>query len=210
MFCLRSPLSRTAQHFLCALFNSFVVNYLVRLRVATHVTTAIVERLPIPMLGEVPDAMEMVGIGEALVRLKADTTQRTTAFARLNALVADIYQLSEDEFAHVLGTFPLVAIDEREARPARISEAPRLSQVARRLLERARFRLFLRRSVGAREPRAGIGVVDRRVVHVAEPVRLDFDLPAAQLGRAARIVGGLHGFSTAAPTRLPHSVQEPS
>ena len=115
MFCLRSPLSRTAQHFLCALLNSFVVNYLVRLRVATHVTTAIVERLPIPMLGEVPDAMEMVGIGEALVRLKADTTRQTTAFARLNALVADLYQLSEDEFAHVLGTFPLVAIDEREA-----------------------------------------------------------------------------------------------
>jgi hypothetical protein len=133
VFCLRSTLSRTAQHFLCALFNSFVVNYLVRLRVATHVTTAIVERLPIPMLGEVPDAMEIVGIGEAMVRLKADSTQRnvmhrpeadrhvvsgfsrTTAGARLNALVADIYQLSEGEFAHVLGTFPLVAIEEREA-----------------------------------------------------------------------------------------------
>ena len=40
---------RCAQHFLCGLFNSFVVNYLVRLRVTTHVTTAMVERLPIPI-----------------------------------------------------------------------------------------------------------------------------------------------------------------
>ena len=42
------PLPLAAQHFLCGLFNSFVVNYLVRLRVTTHVTTATVERLPIP------------------------------------------------------------------------------------------------------------------------------------------------------------------
>ena len=48
VFCLRTPLPSPAQHFLCGLFNSFVVNYLVRLRVTTHVTTATVERLPIP------------------------------------------------------------------------------------------------------------------------------------------------------------------
>ena len=48
VFCLRTSAAARAQHFLCGLFNSFVVNYLVRLRVATHVTTAIVERLPVP------------------------------------------------------------------------------------------------------------------------------------------------------------------
>ena len=48
VFCLRTPLPLARQHFLCGLFNSFVVNYLVRLRVTTHVTTATVERLPIP------------------------------------------------------------------------------------------------------------------------------------------------------------------
>ena len=41
VFCLRTPLPRSAQHFLCGLFNSLVVNYLVRLRVTTHVTTAV-------------------------------------------------------------------------------------------------------------------------------------------------------------------------
>jgi hypothetical protein len=116
VFCLRTPLPRDAQHFLCGVFNSFVVNYLVRLRVTTHVTTAIVERLPIPSFDEVPEAAEIVRIAEELgkVRLKADTTIHD-ALARLNALVAAAYQLSEAEFRHVLGTFPLVPGAEREA-----------------------------------------------------------------------------------------------
>ena len=33
--------------------------------------------------------------------------------ARLNASVARLYQLERDELEHVLGTFPLVPIDER-------------------------------------------------------------------------------------------------
>jgi hypothetical protein len=127
VFCLRSQLSRSAQHFLCGLFNSFVVNYLVRLRVTTHVTTAIVERLPIPMLDEAADAAEIIRIAATLdgvrpgVRLKADPTDvvsgfsRTVAFARLNALVAEIYQLDEREFAHILATFPLVPLEDRDA-----------------------------------------------------------------------------------------------
>ena len=93
VFCLRSRLPRTAQHFLCGLFNSFVVNYLVRLRVTTHVTTTIVERLPIPTLDEASDAAEIIRIAEMLgmVRLKAAPTyvasgvgsgfSRTVAFA---------------------------------------------------------------------------------------------------------------------------------
>ena len=36
------------QAFLCGIFNSFVANYLVRLRVGTHVTTSIIGRLPVP------------------------------------------------------------------------------------------------------------------------------------------------------------------
>ena len=44
------------QYFLCGLFNSFVVNYLVRLRVSTHVTTALVERLPVPTREQAPHA----------------------------------------------------------------------------------------------------------------------------------------------------------
>ena len=34
--------------------------------------------------------------------------------ARLNAAVARLYELSDKEFAHVLGTFPLVSPEERD------------------------------------------------------------------------------------------------
>jgi hypothetical protein len=37
------------------------------------------------------------------------------ASARLQALVAGLYQLSVNEFEHVLSTFPLIAKEEREA-----------------------------------------------------------------------------------------------
>ena len=61
VFCLRTPLPLVAQRFLCGLFNSLVVNYLVRFWVTTHVTTAIVERLPIPPAEDAGAAFEEMG-----------------------------------------------------------------------------------------------------------------------------------------------------
>ena len=37
------------------------------------------------------------------------------AAARLHAIVARLYQLSPDEFEHVLSTFPLIAKQDRDA-----------------------------------------------------------------------------------------------
>ena len=68
VFCLRTPLPPHAQHLLCGLFNSFVVNYLVRLRVTTHVTTGTVEQLPIPTSEAAPAACREIA---ALARLLA-------------------------------------------------------------------------------------------------------------------------------------------
>jgi hypothetical protein len=110
VFCLRSPLPLHAQYFLCGLFNSFVVNYQVRLRVTTHVTTAMVERLPIPTRELVPAAFREVA---ALARVLSRRND-PVAFARLNAKVAALYQLSESEFEYVLGTFPLIPVADRE------------------------------------------------------------------------------------------------
>jgi hypothetical protein len=110
VFCLRSPLQLSAQHLLCGLFNSLIVNYLVRLRVSTHVTTAMVERLPIPRPSDAPRACrEIAVIARHLAR-----HDDASAMATLHATVAHLYQLSAAEFAHVLATFPLIPQDDRD------------------------------------------------------------------------------------------------
>jgi hypothetical protein len=111
LFCLRSRLPLVSQHFLCGLFNTFIVNYLVRMRVTTHVTTATVEHLPIPRPEDSPRAFrEIAGLARLLSR-RVDPA----SFARLHALAAGLYQLTPDEFRHVLSTFPLVAKEDRDA-----------------------------------------------------------------------------------------------
>ena len=110
LFCLRSPLPLRAQRFLCGIFNSLVVNYLVRLRVTTHVTTSIVERLPIPNEDEAGATYaEIAAIARVLGR-----RDDSALVARLNARVARLYQLNDGEFAHILGTFPLVPQADRD------------------------------------------------------------------------------------------------
>jgi hypothetical protein len=110
VFCLRTSLPLAAQHLLCGLFNSFVVNYLVRLRVSTHVTTATVERLPVPRGRDAPGACREIGAMARLLARRSDPA----LMARLQARVAHLYQLSRPEFAHVLDTFPLIDRAERE------------------------------------------------------------------------------------------------
>jgi hypothetical protein len=111
VFCLRTPLPRRSQHLLCGLFNSFVLNYLVRLRVSTHVTTALVERLPVPTGDHAPRATrEIAALARTLARRRGPV-----AAARLQARVAALYRLTSDEFAHVLSTFPLVPKATRDA-----------------------------------------------------------------------------------------------
>ena len=111
LFCLRTPLPLRDQQFLCGLFNSFVVNYLVRLRVSTHVTTAIVEQLPLPTRDTDPRACrEIAALARRLVR-----HDDRAALARLNALVAMLYQLTNEELARILDTFPLVPQGDRDA-----------------------------------------------------------------------------------------------
>jgi Eco57I restriction-modification methylase/N-6 DNA Methylase len=110
VFCLRTPVPLAAQWCLCGLFNSFVVNYLVRMRVTTHVTTSTVERLPLPRQADSPRAFREIAAIARLLSRRDDAV----AAARLQAMVASLYQLSAGEFAHVLGTFPLVPKDERD------------------------------------------------------------------------------------------------
>ena len=111
VFCLRTPLPAASQHLLCGVFNSFVLNYLVRLRVSTHVTTGIVEQLPVPTTAAAPRVCREIGAMARLLARRHDPL----VMARLQARVAHLYQLSAAEFAHVVGTFPLIPQAERDA-----------------------------------------------------------------------------------------------
>jgi hypothetical protein len=111
LFCLRTALEEDAQHVLCALFNSYVANYLVRVRVSTHVTVAIVERLPLPLLSsDSPEFHEML----SLARQLSAEPGNTHAAASHQALAARIYGLTRSEFTHVLTTFPLIEQEVRD------------------------------------------------------------------------------------------------
>jgi hypothetical protein len=115
LFCLTTPSPAPAQHALCGLLNSFVANYLARMRVSTHVTASLMSRLPVPV--PAPD-------GTAFARLHALATalahgrepvERMSEYAELQALAARQYELTEEDFAHILATFPLVSSEIKSA-----------------------------------------------------------------------------------------------
>ena len=111
LFCLKTPLPTESQHVLCSLLNSLVANYLVRMRVNTHVTVSLVSRLPVPMLRH-PDEtfLRLAALSRAL-RNGAVAAEQMPEYPELQALVARLYGLTTENFAHVLGTFPLLAPD---------------------------------------------------------------------------------------------------
>ncbi len=115
LFCLKTRLPLAEQQTLCALLNSFVANYLIRLRVNTHVTVALVSRLPVPLVrvGH-PSFNRLSALSEALARstLRVEDMEE---YAELQAICARLYNLRSEEFEHVLGTFPLIPAGVRGA-----------------------------------------------------------------------------------------------
>ena len=126
VFCLRERLPLSDQRVLCALLNSFVANYLVRRRVTTHVTTAIVEALPMPRVERHSPLFSR--LRDAAQRLESSPDPRAAADAQ--AAAAEAFGVTDDEFAHVLATFPLVDDSERTAAAGRFSQR-RLRQSCR-------------------------------------------------------------------------------
>jgi hypothetical protein len=105
VFCLRTALEDDAQHFVAGMLNSFVANYMVRLRVSTHVTVSIVERLPIPRPERPSEEFRIVS---RLARSLAEQPGSIPLQADLQGAAARLYGLDRESFAHVLSTFPLV------------------------------------------------------------------------------------------------------
>lgn len=114
VFCSKDTLGSEAQYCLLGLLNSLVANYLVRMQVTTHVTTAVMARLRVP---RPPSTSLEFGELAALAR-QLETTgvdANTAAYARLNRLAARLYGLSDAEYEHVVSSFPLLSPEVREA-----------------------------------------------------------------------------------------------
>jgi len=109
--CLKSDMGPGEQACLCALLNSYVANYLVRLRMGTHVTAWLAEAVPMPRPATGSPAFAALA---SLAGRLAAAPEDERAEARLQAIAASLYGLTRDEFAHVLGTFPLIDAARRQ------------------------------------------------------------------------------------------------
>jgi hypothetical protein len=118
------------QLYLCGIWNSFVIDWVLRQKVNTTINFFYLYQLPIPRLGgkepaiftpianraarlicttpEFDDLAKSVGLKGHQGGV-TDPTERAKLRAELDGLVAHLYGLSEDEFTHILETFPLVA-----------------------------------------------------------------------------------------------------
>jgi len=122
------------QLFLCTVWNSFVIDWMLRQKVTTTINFFL-HQLPVPRLTEADSAF--VSIVERAARLTCttpefddlakevglgshkngatDPAERARLRAELDGLVAHLYGLTEAEFAHILTTFPLVAEPVKQA-----------------------------------------------------------------------------------------------
>ncbi len=137
-----STLSTENRLLLVALFNSFILDWLLRQKVSANLSMYFIYQLPIPRLTETdPRFKPIVERAAALIcvsaefedlkreleakgydcrcgfsRTDADVNENAAEAAptigsiraELDAMVAHLYDLTEDEFAHILKTFPIV------------------------------------------------------------------------------------------------------
>lgn len=115
--------------FLTSILNSFLADWLLRKKVSANVNMFYVYQLPVPRLTEkdaefhpiveraaklicttpeFDDLAKEVGL-ESHQNGVTDEVQRQTLRAELDALVAHLYDLTEEEFEYILTTFPLVS-----------------------------------------------------------------------------------------------------
>ena len=109
IFCLRHPADESLQWFLCGIFNSFVANYLVRLRGGTHLPAATIHQLPVPML---PRSGDTFGTIASLARSAGGRRMRHVRKSRRGApRLQDRHRRLRARAAHV----PAGAGAERQA-----------------------------------------------------------------------------------------------
>ena len=130
VFVLKAAIDNDSQWCLLGLLNSLVANYLIRLRVTTHVTAATMARLPVPK--PVPESIEFKTLVATARRLsKTGIDAGAAEYARLNAVAAQLYGLTSDQFDYMLATFPLLAAELRDRCLAEFNRSVRKSPINR-------------------------------------------------------------------------------
>ena len=124
----RSKISKPILLFCCAVLNSFTFDFLIRQRVSATISMFIFFQLPIPRLTEqTPDFTPIMIRAAKLICTTpefdelaresslgsyesgaTDPAERSRLRAELDGLTAHLYGLTEEEFAYILSTFPLV------------------------------------------------------------------------------------------------------
>jgi len=102
----RTPSARslTDAMTLCALFNSFPFDWLVRQKTATHLSLYLLEPLPVP---DLTGTFLARGAGDLSVSRAndCDTTSQWLLRAQIDAEIGRRYGLSRDQYEHVLASF---------------------------------------------------------------------------------------------------------
>lgn len=120
--------------YVLALFNSFVIDFLIRQKVSTTLNFFYVETLPVPRLSDGDPAFDAIvplaarltctrpafaGLWQSVMGSPWDESKGATDAAerqklrdQIDALVARLYGLSRADYAHILGAFPLVFLPD--------------------------------------------------------------------------------------------------
>ena len=106
---LRGEWTDDALHFLCGVFNSYVLNTIVRMLMGSHLTASLVAHLPVPRFSCAGRGRPIVRLARRMSRLGATMMSG----AALQAEVAHLYGLERAEFRRILEGFPLVPAEER-------------------------------------------------------------------------------------------------
>lgn len=128
-------LETPARLFLCAAMNSFIVDWWLRLNVTSHLSFFFVYGVPVPR--RTPANPEFAPIAERAAKLicttpefddlaraiglrdhrdgVTDPAERSRLRADLDGMIAHLYGLTEEEFTHILSTFPLVEQSVKDA-----------------------------------------------------------------------------------------------
>ena len=125
----KEPVDELVHLYLLAVLNGLAFDYILRQMVSSNLTMFFIYQCPVPRLDksdlhfatiiqraarlicttpEFDDLAKSVGL-KSHQDGATDPHERARLRAELDGLVAHLYGLSEAEFAHILGTFPLVA-----------------------------------------------------------------------------------------------------